>query len=61
MTATKTEKDRAEELTRIGYEYCHFKKMDSCASDSDDIGNFESWLECSFCGHTKPDCISVKA
>ena len=36
------------------YNYCHFQKMEYAASDCDDIGHFEEWLECRVCGHTKP-------
>jgi hypothetical protein len=32
---------------------CHRKPMKYCAGDSDDLGNFEEWFECDYCGHTK--------
>jgi len=32
---------------------CHFREMEFCWSDTDDMGGCEEWLECTVCGHTK--------
>jgi len=46
--------NRRVKMSEQPYNYCHFQKMEYAASDCDDIGHFEEWLECRVCGHTKP-------
>ena len=38
---------------------CHFMPMNYEASDSDDLGYYDEWFECSYCGCVKDLCGKV--
>lgn len=32
---------------------CHFRKMEYCAGDNGEGGQYEEWFECNYCGCVK--------